>query len=87
MVGATRIELATSRPPGVRATTAPSPDIAPNRPKAIQRRTLEAEGRYPLILSRHANLVRHKRQNPPPSSKQNRIPSIIHNQPHLKLAN
>ena len=26
MVGATRIELATSRPPGVRATTAPSPD-------------------------------------------------------------
>ena len=25
LVGATRIELATSRPPGVRATTAPSP--------------------------------------------------------------
>ena len=26
MVGATRIELATSRPPDVRATAAPSPD-------------------------------------------------------------
>ena len=26
MVGATRIDLATSRPPGVRATTALSPD-------------------------------------------------------------
>ena len=27
MVGATRIELATSRPPDVRATAAPSPEL------------------------------------------------------------
>ncbi len=36
MVGATRIELATSRPPGVRATTALSPDIRIHKQKLGQ---------------------------------------------------
>ena len=63
MVGATRIELATSRPPDVRATTAPSPELILNiwsgrpdlnwRPRSPEPRALPTAPRPDIfILSR-----------------------------------